>query len=308
METSRVLDCAMLLTGSFATWRPTAVAADDTTGTDNAATVSRPPLAYEVSAYELAPHLRASGDHCWTREEAMSVLAGRVAAERRRRELRVCYYRARQFHAQLGRFCSRDPAGLIDAQNLYLHTHAQPSGFCDPSGLGGIVVIFRPENIAEMGWTRRIGERPRVGKRKALAGTFRKTSVRCWDDPFSIWVSGCCPVTCEIDAEFSIHIWYVAARLDGYQDGPFVPPPPKTIEGIFGHEQLHVVNWRNFLAGLAGEVACAPTPQEMEIAIRNKINEFAEKEEQHQHTPPEDLVLYPPQKGPGTMPEPDGDR
>lgn len=135
METSRGLDCAMLLSGSFATWRLTAVAADDTTGTDNAATVSRPPLACEVSAYELAPHLRASGDRCWTREEAMSVLAGRVTAARRRRELGVCYYRARCFSAQLGTFVSRDPIAYTDCISLVEYVWDSPTNRTDPAGL-----------------------------------------------------------------------------------------------------------------------------------------------------------------------------
>ena len=76
-----------------ATWRPAAAMADDMAGTDQASTLARPPLAYEVSAYELAPHLRAGGERCWTLEEVLPVLAVRVAAEKNRRELRVYYYR-----------------------------------------------------------------------------------------------------------------------------------------------------------------------------------------------------------------------
>jgi hypothetical protein len=51
------------------------------------------PLAYEVSAYELAPDLRAAGGRVWTLEEAQAVLVRRVAVEKQRRELRVDYYR-----------------------------------------------------------------------------------------------------------------------------------------------------------------------------------------------------------------------
>ena len=49
-------------------------------------------MAYEVSAHELAPHLRGDRQD-WTLEDAESLLAERVAAQKQRRELSVDYYR-----------------------------------------------------------------------------------------------------------------------------------------------------------------------------------------------------------------------
>lgn len=143
--------------------------------------------------------------------------------------------------------------------------------------------------------------------RNSLAVTARDISVKCWLD-WNDFGSVCCPVACEIDATFSIHIWYVAAKIDGYEDGAFQPHPAKTIEGLFGHEQLHVVNWKKFLQGLTDDTGCGHNPQAVEDAIRRKINDFAKEETSHKHVPPANATHYPPLKGPGTMPEPHGGR
>ncbi|MDY0165742.1 MAG: heparinase II/III family protein [Thermoguttaceae bacterium] len=91
MKSSRIVLNGMLWIVAFASWRP-AVCNEAPCG-DNAAPIPLPPLAYDVSAYELAPHLRAGGPHCWTLDEASSLLVRRVAAEKQRRELHVDYYR-----------------------------------------------------------------------------------------------------------------------------------------------------------------------------------------------------------------------
>lgn len=88
MRTPKSLLYGILLPVLFAPWRP--VAGNDEPCTDDVAIA---PLAYEVSAYELAPHLRASAGRCWTPDEARSLRARRVAAEKQRRELHVDYYR-----------------------------------------------------------------------------------------------------------------------------------------------------------------------------------------------------------------------
>lgn len=53
----------------------------------------RLPLPYDVSAYERWPELAAAVDRPWTLDEVKTVLAERAAAEKRRRELHVYYYR-----------------------------------------------------------------------------------------------------------------------------------------------------------------------------------------------------------------------
>lgn len=45
------------------------------------------------------------------------------------------YFRARWYHASLGRFISRDPAGYIDGASLYQFVRGNPLWFVDPMGL-----------------------------------------------------------------------------------------------------------------------------------------------------------------------------
>ena len=45
------------------------------------------------------------------------------------------YYRARFYHARLGRFLQRDPAGYVDGMNLYAYVVNNPLSFVDPSGM-----------------------------------------------------------------------------------------------------------------------------------------------------------------------------
>lgn len=47
----------------------------------------------------------------------------------------LMYYRARWYHASLGRFISRDPAGYVDGGNLYQYVVGNPLWWTDPSGL-----------------------------------------------------------------------------------------------------------------------------------------------------------------------------
>jgi RHS repeat-associated protein len=50
-------------------------------------------------------------------------------------ETGLYYYRARYYHAQLGRFVSRDPIGYIDSQDLYIYVRSSPLASTDPFGL-----------------------------------------------------------------------------------------------------------------------------------------------------------------------------
>ena len=50
-------------------------------------------------------------------------------------ETGLYYYRARYYHAGLGRFVSRDPMGDIEIDNLYLYCGGNPPSFVDPSGM-----------------------------------------------------------------------------------------------------------------------------------------------------------------------------
>jgi RHS repeat-associated protein len=47
----------------------------------------------------------------------------------------LCYYRHRTCHAQLGRFCSRDPIGYKTGANLLQYVGGSPVDLADPLGL-----------------------------------------------------------------------------------------------------------------------------------------------------------------------------
>jgi len=93
VRNSKFSYCAAALCLTLAFWRPAPAAENGKACTNHAAAVPLAPMAYETSAYELAPHLRAAGGRRWTLEEANSLLARRVAVEKQRRELHVDYYR-----------------------------------------------------------------------------------------------------------------------------------------------------------------------------------------------------------------------
>jgi RHS repeat-associated protein len=46
----------------------------------------------------------------------------------------LAFYRARYYHAGIGRFLSRDPAGMADAVSPYAYVANSPTNFTDPSG------------------------------------------------------------------------------------------------------------------------------------------------------------------------------
>jgi len=56
-------------------------------------------------------------------------------------ETEIYYYRNRYYHAQLGRFCSRDPLGYVDGWNLYEYVKSKPIDYVDPTGKAVPVVV-----------------------------------------------------------------------------------------------------------------------------------------------------------------------
>jgi RHS repeat-associated protein len=50
-------------------------------------------------------------------------------------ETGLYYYRNRYYHAQLGRFVSRDPIGFLGGTNMYEFVNCRPNIFVDPMGL-----------------------------------------------------------------------------------------------------------------------------------------------------------------------------
>jgi RHS repeat-associated protein len=58
----------------------------------------------------------------------------RYTGKERDEESGLYYHGARYYSAWLGRWCSADPAGLVDGLNLYLYDKANPIKYIDPNG------------------------------------------------------------------------------------------------------------------------------------------------------------------------------
>ncbi len=75
--------------------------------------------------------------------DGISDIANAVAFTGRRfdSETGLFYYRNRMYHAQLGRFASRDPIGYRGSINLYQYVESSPLSFLDPLGLWTFVNV-----------------------------------------------------------------------------------------------------------------------------------------------------------------------
>jgi RHS repeat-associated protein len=92
---------------------------------------------YEYSAYGEPTFLEAD----WTvRPEQESDIGNSLLYTGRRldSETGLYYYRNRYYHAQLGRFVTRDPIGYAGGTNLYQYVSSRPTSYLDPFGQIGI--------------------------------------------------------------------------------------------------------------------------------------------------------------------------
>ena len=74
----------------------------------------------------------------------------------------LTFYRARYYHPGIGRFLSRDPAGMVDAVSPYAYVGNSPVGFVDPTGKAletawdafnvGLGSVSLVNNVRERNW------------------------------------------------------------------------------------------------------------------------------------------------------------
>ena len=86
---------------------------------------------YEYDAYGQVSFLTSAWASSSSSYDAQYLFTGRRLDE----ETGIYYYRNRMYHAQLGRFASRDPIGYIDGIASYCYVKSGPNNGLDPGGL-----------------------------------------------------------------------------------------------------------------------------------------------------------------------------
>jgi RHS repeat-associated protein len=82
----------------------------------------------------------------------------------------LMYYRARSYDAQLGRFISEDPAGLVAGINAYAYVGNDPTQWADPSGLCRCGIKSGPEYFVHGGF-HMVGGNFNIGGSSVPGGT-----------------------------------------------------------------------------------------------------------------------------------------
>jgi RHS repeat-associated protein len=162
--------------------------------------------------------------------------------------LALYHYRARMYDAVGGRFVSRDPIGYVDGASLYM-SYTSISAL-DPSGT--VVVEITPESHVQHPWT----NEPDLGYR-----VFGSTSVFVWVEPICSEIiehrftgggvgAGYFPaeqkcVGCKATFRLSMK---TTIKIDVQK---IARHPGRTKEGVYGHEQLHVLSFHGWAYRMA---------------------------------------------------------
>ncbi|QDV86146.1 RHS repeat-associated core domain-containing protein [Planctomycetes bacterium TBK1r] len=156
--------------------------------------------------------------------------------------LDLYHYRARMYDSIAGRFCSRDQIGYYDGMNLVQYGHGRPTIAVDYTGYEGVMTsdcgsteitsTFGPTFVSGMPWS----NGPADG---GFAVTVPDIDMDCNCSP-------CCSdgkfYVSSISFSITMTIFIDVAKILEYNRTRTPPAPPLTLEGIYGHEQQHVMN------------------------------------------------------------------
>ena len=104
-------------------------------------------------------------------------------------ETGLFYYRARMFHAQLGRFISRDPIGYTQGSNIYGYVADNPVMAGDPSGMARCCILENPKPCVPESFK----TRARVRSPERIYGII-DWSAKFYEDSCDDCVCACCSV------------------------------------------------------------------------------------------------------------------
>ena len=175
----------------------------------------------------------------WSGARFVKEKTGQTRFENQKPSLR--YKRARYYHAQLGRFISRDPLGFVDGMSLY-RAYFVPGGL-DPSGLdcigckGNVITggEYVPKSApANVPWEdKAIPERPGTPIGNATLGfTATQVTVKCDEQCEKCPDGKFRPTNCHVILKFCIFIDVTE----------IMRRPDRTVDGTYGHEQRHIRN------------------------------------------------------------------
>ena len=209
---------------------------------------------YAYSAYGQVIIANASGS-----EISDSAIANRCTYTGREwdERLSLYHYRARMYDAVGGRFVSRDPIGYIDGYSLYRLKRSNPSRFVDPLGSKcgepweslGFGTLVDENDLAGIRWYS-----ANLSTVDAYGLTVPTVSAECN-------CVECCgewfieSVTFDVDIKILID-----DRAINSQGAPWGYSGPDTlsVEGVYGHEQLHVRHImeqaRNLFSGVKSRI------------------------------------------------------
>ena len=124
----------------------------------------------KVISYEEYHPYGSSAYHAKNKNIKAAAKRYRYSGKERDEENGFYYYGARYYAAWLGRWCSADPAGLVDGLNPYQFVQSSPVSLRDPNGDSADDIVFKPGGKGDAGMMRREPIKGVIDERDAVNG------------------------------------------------------------------------------------------------------------------------------------------